>query len=649
MVKANNRQTTGSIFASKLEGREFGKYRAETLISRHEFRQTITLLAVNKETNQRVVLKAFGSFSVKSQKEHEKEIAAFKKLEGRHGVLLPLETFEYEGDYFIVTEYKNGGDLRGWLETKPKINEILDVFARIADSIDYVHENKIIHRDIKPENVVYEALDGRITPYLMDFGISVTLSGATSSFETEHTFGTIEYMAPELFSNRDKKTKAVDIYAFGLMLYEALEGRHPLLGNTQQETMSQILSGDVPLPEKTIKRLGGNAGFMLVKALSKDPDNRPGTATEIVTQVGSQYRKYVGKTYGKYITEECLGQGLYGVTCKAYELKKNKKVTIKLLTSSQSQKPDIGDLKRLEHNKGIAPIIDAGCENGTPYLVSEYVTGDNLRHVFSPQGMEVQDILKILKPLSATLDYLHGKGIIHCDLKPENILLQKHKIDGGLQPFVNDYGVSKIAEVADVLNANGNIPLGNLNYLAPEILEGREASPAADVYSLGVIIYEAIEGKTPFDAKSLPALIRQKLEGNVPVPEHLLKSGGIRAARVLLKALNVRPEKRQRSASELVSQLEDAINNRAFFDKGIFVELWVKSRKFVFDFKKSPYAFWVSGLLLVLFFGWIFSFIPAYLMTSPTSTPTPTYTPAASPTITATPTVTTTPTPSPVV
>ena len=115
MDKAENGKTTGSIFDSKLVGREFGKYRVEKLISKHEFRQTITLLATNQETNEQVVLKAFGSFSVKSKKEFEKEVAIFKILESNHGVLLPLEIFEYEGDYFIVTEYKNGGDLRKWL------------------------------------------------------------------------------------------------------------------------------------------------------------------------------------------------------------------------------------------------------------------------------------------------------------------------------------------------------------------------------------------------------------------------------------------------------------------------------------------------------------------------------------------------------
>ena len=145
--------------------------------------------------------------------------------------------------------------------------------------------------------------------------------------------------------------------------------------------------------------------------------------------------------------------------------------------------------------------------------------------------------------------------------------------------FINDCGVSKIAEVTYVVNAHGNALLLDLNYLAPEILEGKEPLPGADVYSLGVIIYEAIEGKTPFDAKSLPALIKQKLNDDVPVPENLLKNGGIGAARVLLKALNVKPEKRQQSASELVSQLEDEIKNRTLADTEIFFDAWVMWRK----------------------------------------------------------------------
>jgi serine/threonine protein kinase len=652
MDREKNEQTTGSIFDSKLVGREFGKYRVEKLLSRHEFRQTITLLAVNKETNGQVVLKAFGSFSVKSKKEYEKEVAAFKKLESKHGVLLPLETFEYEGDYFIVTEYKNGGDLRRWLKTKPKLSETLDVFARIAESIDYVHENKIIHRDIKPENVLYDVVGERITPYLTDFGISVTLSDRTSSFKTEHAFGTIAYMAPEFFLDIDaKKTRAVDIYAYGLMLYEALEGRHPFLGITDQETRDRIVSGTVPTPENAVKKLGENAGFILKKALSKNPEERPKTATEIIEQVGGHYVKYIGKTYGKYVIEEYLGQGYYGSTYKACEFnRKNKKVALKLLTVSQARKPDLSEQKDLEYDKGILRIIDAGNENGVQYLVSEYLEGDNLRYILSLKDMKIQDILEILKPVSKTLDYLHQKKIIHRNLKPENILFPKDKGNGDRQTFINDCGVSKITEAIYAVNANGNALLPELKYLAPEILDDREPSPATDVYSLGVIIYEAIEGKTPFDAKSLPALIKQKLDDYVPAPENLLKKAGIRAARVLLKALSVKPEKRQHSASELVSQLEEALMKRTFTDTGILVKPWLKSRKLFSDFNKKPSnAFWVLGLLLpiILLEMFLFSSVRQALSPIVTSTSTPTTpSPTATTTLRATLTTTLTPTPS---
>jgi serine/threonine protein kinase len=520
-------------------------------------RMGISLRAQDTQTNKQVVLKAFTrSLSGNAIQAYDKERKSLERLENGHGVLIPHDRFEYEGYFFIVTEYQSGGTLRNLLNRKPKpaTTEIMEIFSQIAEAIDYIHERKVVHRDIKPENIVYSVADGKIKPFITDFGVSVILASTQSSFRT-HEIGTPRYMAPELWDTNARGTKAVDIYAFGIMLYEALEGRAPFDADAPA-IIKQHLYLSVPVPEKTLKELGVNARNVLLQSLAKDAEERPKTAAEVMQQIKGQHAMFLGKKYGKYIIEKFVGRGTYGATYRAYDRNKNqrKKFAFKVLSVPEPMMNEVDSLKKLGHFDGILPILDGNSENGIHYIVTEYLNGLNLRDMLQSyrQGMSLDDALKLFRPIARALDHLHNNDIVHGDLKPENIILFKNKNEENyFEPFITGFGISKIAGKVQSFYSKSNI-----NYIAPELWEDTEPTRASDIFALSVIIYETLVGVPPFDAKSPAHIMKKYLTDGQPEVKNLTKLYGRNTVKALLQALNKKPERRQKYAQEFISGLE---------------------------------------------------------------------------------------------
>ena len=594
-------------------GRQFKNYVVEELLGSGGM--GISLRARDVQTNKQVVLKAFmRSLSGNALHAYDKEKRSLDRLENGHGVLIPHDRFEHEHVLFIVTEYQSGGTLRNLLNKRPRLttNEILDIFTQIAEAVDYIHDRKIVHRDIKPENIVYSIVDGKINTFITDFGVSAILASTQSSFRT-HEIGTPRYMAPELWDSNARGTKAVDIYAFGTMLYEALEGNPPFEAEGRAVIKHHFLHA-VPVPETTLKELGVNAKNILLQALAKDAVERPKTATEIMQQIRGQHAMYLGERYGRYVIEKFVGQGTYGATYRAYDRSKNqkKKFAFKILSVPEPLMHEIDALKKIGHHYGILPILDGKSEKGIHYIVTDYINGLNLRDMLQSnrQGMTMPEVLKMFKPLAKALDYLHNNGVIHGDLKPENIVLNKTKNDTNLsEPFITGFGLSKIAGKSHSFYSKSNF-----HYIAPELWEDAEPSPASDLYALGVIIYEALEGTPPFTATSIAGIVRQHLEEDPPVPKNLLKSHGGESVRFLLKSLSKKPEQRQNSAQQLIAQLDKTGQTRTPTTAGRITGLWISLKSSFSPPKRlslAPMPF--LGLVLLAFMAAVVIFSNSFL------------------------------------
>jgi serine/threonine protein kinase len=163
-------------------------------------------------------------------------------------------------------------------------------------------------------------------------------------------------------------------------------------------------------------------------------------------------------------------------------------------------------IRQLKHSS-IVPILDFGVEQGQPYLVREYLASDSLRHRLdglSPQGLDLQDVLKIIFQVGQALCYAHQHQILHGNLKPENIFFNSNG-----EVLLADFG---IASGIDVTKLDDHSNRQTMSYLAPEQLAG-SITEKSDQYALACLTYELITGHVPFPAQSFSPVV-SLLSGN---------------------------------------------------------------------------------------------------------------------------------------
>ncbi|MBI2839485.1 MAG: protein kinase [Acidobacteria bacterium] len=207
------------------------------------------------------------------------------------------------------------------------------------------------------------------------------------------------------------------------------------------------------------------------------------------------------------------------------------------------------DLGRTLHHPNIVTIHGGGCVEDAPYIVMEYVEGENLKQKLLrerklPPEVAVEIIIKVVE----ALDYAHLKGVIHRDLKPANILITN---SGAVK--VMDYGIAR-AISKEGLTATGAF-MGTPAYMAPETTGAKPVDHKSDLYSVGVILFELLTGCTPFASDSPFALIERHRVDPPPPLRSIDPSMPASLERVILKLLEKDPEKRHGSAEELINEL----------------------------------------------------------------------------------------------
>jgi serine/threonine-protein kinase len=221
----------------------------------------------------------------------------------------------------------------------------------------------------------------------------------------------------------------------------------------------------------------------------------------------------------------------------------------------------------LDH-PNILPIYEVSeSEDGLPFFSMKFATGGSLQKVAPALRAEPRRCVQLMAKVARAVEYAHGQGILHRDLKPGNILL-----DGRGEPLVSDFGLAKW------LDANKDITkslttFGTPGYTAPEHAEGKAAdlTPAADVYSLGAILFELLAGRPPFLGSNAVAVIRQASETPAPKLRSLAHSHNRDLETICARCLERDPKARYQSAGDLATDLERWLDGRAIVARPISV------------------------------------------------------------------------------
>ncbi|WEG08986.1 serine/threonine protein kinase [Microbacterium horticulturae] len=225
-----------------------------------------------------------------------------------------------------------------------------------------------------------------------------------------------------------------------------------------------------------------------------------------------------GVTFGgRYELDSRIAIGGMGEVWEATDHVIGRTVAIKILKDEYMGDPGFLERFRAEarhaalvNHEGIASVFDYGEENGSAFLVMELVPGEALSTILEREtSLSTDKTLDIVAQTAAALQAAHAAGLVHRDIKPGNLLITP---DGRVK--ITDFGIARIADQVP-LTATGQV-MGTVQYLSPEQASGHPASPATDIYSLGIVAYECLAGKRPFTGESQVAIAMAQINDAPP-------------------------------------------------------------------------------------------------------------------------------------
>ena len=261
----------------------------------------------------------------------------------------------------------------------------------------------------------------------------------------------------------------------------------------------------------------------------------------------------------RYELHAVIGEGAFGRVYSGWDRRLERVVAIKMIKPWWAEDPDWAAnfdrearlLARISH-PGIVQIFDVGKADEGLYYVSELIDGESLAARLKRGPVSPWEAAAIAEQLCNALAQAHAERVIHRDVKPANILISS---DGRVK--VGDFGVARLAE-GSTDGASATI-VGTPRYMSPEQARGRRATPATDVYSVGIVLYEMLAGRPPFDEHSAVELALRHLHDR---PPKLPSRTPGRLDEIVARALAKEPRKRYADGAAMADALSTALASR---------------------------------------------------------------------------------------
>ena len=321
-----------------------------------------------------------------------------------------------------------------------------------------------------------------------------------------------------------------------------------------------------PLPPQEPTRLGRPASDKSRRnTLSPSPPARSGN----VRVTTAQHSSLIG---GRYQIVKRIGQGGMGKVYEVNHIHLSRKFALKIISNTVAETDEARELFYREarfasamSHPAITSVVDFGeDEKVGMFMVMEFVDGEPLnRMLFREKKIGVRKASEIVLQVAEALHYIHRQNVVHCDIKTENILIGEEELEAKRTKMVVkllDFGLARPLVASRASTSLSGTP----HYVAPERIRGEPASPASDVYGVGILMYELLTGQVPWDGP-----VQKILAGHldeVPRPPSKMIEGGLDPAveNLVLHALAKRPAERHKDMAAFIYELRTVMDMLGF-------------------------------------------------------------------------------------